>query len=353
MSDSSLSIAENKRAVKDYVNQLNTLELEKLKLKQLNVKLKGEQDDLMNEADLVISNAKIELDCAQNYYKNTLSMKNGAPKHSKMNILEAIKETLMGCGLGFFVSGLINVPIIIFAEHLATLPVIIGFVLFFMLVGGALCFSPHYTDWKAENKRNKEQFDQRVAGLQKDFDNIEIAKEKVEKSKIESEAIKKQAQTIDQQIKINEQNITKIGLLIQKMHELDIIPPDYRTVDCIITLDHIFNNDLADTVRDAVLLYKDWVYHELIIIGIEKIYEMLGNLSASMQYMQRTLESIDQSVSAMSDDMTRLIGLQKESNRTQEQILQESQATRSATESIRQSNEKYEWYVEQHRQGLL
>ena len=164
---------------------------------------------------------------------------------------------------------------------------------------------------------------------------------------------KKKSHTLEKQIKLNEEKIEQIGTQIKKMHQFNIIPWDYRTIDCIITLDHIFKNDLADTVRDAILLYEDWAFKGKIITGFDNIYKMMGNLSESMQYMQRTLDSIDQSVSSMSNDMTRLIGLQKESNRTQEQILQESQATRSATESIQRSNEKYEWYVEQHRQGLL
>lgn len=158
---------------------------------------------------------------------------------------------------------------------------------------------------------------------------------------------------MDKQINHNNQNIISLEKTLNKYYDLNIIPQDYRTVDCIITLDHIFRNDLADTVREAILLYEEWVFRGVIVKGIENIQKMLGNLSSQMQYMQQTLDSIDANVSSICSDMYRMVEFQESHNRTQEQILLETQCSRQATEAIKRSNEKYEWYVEQHRQGLL
>ena len=161
------------------------------------------------------------------------------------------------------------------------------------------------------------------------------------------------AELIQQQISHNSLNISAMQQQLVNYYALDILPPDYRTMDCVITLDHIYRNDLADTIRDAILMYKEWVFRGDILQGMDNIIKMLGNLSAQMQYMQQTLDSIDATVSSMCSDMHRMIELQVVQNNTQEQILRETQCTRQATIAIQHSNEKYEWYVEQHRQGVL
>ena len=155
---------------------------------------------------------------------------------------------------------------------------------------------------------------------------------------------------LQRQFKRNQENIECISEMLEQYYDLDIIPPDYRTIDCVITLDHIFQNDLADTMRDAVLLYKNWLFQGMIIQGMEKIYSMVGNLSAQMQYMQTTLDNIESQTASFYDDLNDLFEKQ---GQTQEKLLEESRCTRYAAESIKRSNEKYEWYVEQHRQGLL
>jgi len=145
--------------------------------------------------------------------------------------------------------------------------------------------------------------------------------------------------TINKQIESTAIAIATLESNISKLYDLNIIPPDYRTMECIITLDHIFRNDLASTVREAILLYKEWVFQ--------------GHVLTQMEYMQRTLESIDVSMNAICSDFQTLIELQQQQGRTQEKLLEETRCTRYATEAVQKSNEKYEWYTEQHRQGLL
>jgi hypothetical protein len=86
---------------------------------------------------------------------------------------------------------------------------------------------------------------------------------------------------------------------------------------------------------------------------MENIVKMLGKLSSQMQYMQQSLDSIDASISSMCSDLYQVLELQEKQNRTQEQILRETQCSRQAAEAIQQSNERFVWYAEQHRAGLL
>lgn len=356
---------DQKKAVREYVGQLKDMEIERLKLKRLNEELLVKKGEGMTEKIELKNKVKSDLDKKRADYQESVKKKQqGEPHFDTLScVLLGIIKAAIGCIIGFVGGWLLHGIVFLvasFVDYMVTdgfaemiipiLPMIkwvtlpIGGVVGILLeIKGSIEFfnvqKKKYSDIDLIIKRKERRVEETNRYLRQIANDIEAEKQK--------------AQTIEKQIELNEKHILQFGVLIQKMHEIDIIPPDYRTVDCIITLDHIFKNDLADTVRDAVLLYKDWVYHETIIVGIENIYQMLGNLSASMQYMQRTLESIDQSVSALSDDMTRMVGLQKESNRTQEQILRESQCTREATESIRRSNEKYEWYAEQHRQGLF
>ena len=189
--------------------------------------------------------------------------------------------------------------------------------------------------------------------MEKDEERWHEAELELQECEKNLELLQRRSDLIQKQIEQNISNIEHLDGMIVKMHIIGVLPPDYRTPDCVITLDHIFRNDLADTVREAVLMYKEWVFQGKVIEGLENIYNMLGNLSATMQYMQRTLDSIDRNVSAMADNMDTMIDLQKENNRTQEQILRESECTRHAAEAIRTSSERCEWYAEQHRQGLL
>ena len=106
-------------------------------------------------------------------------------------------------------------------------------------------------------------------------------------------------------------------------------------------------------MREAILLYKTWLFQGMIIEGMENIYKMMGNLSSQMQYMQKTLDNIESNTSSMCNDIYKLIELQAQQVKGQEQLLEETQCTRYAAESIKRSNDKYEWYVEQHRIGLL
>ena len=46
------------------------------------------------------------------------------------------------------------------------------------------------------------------------------------------------------------------------MYDMNIIPPDYRDLVYLFGFYKIFRNNLADTMREAVLLYEERDYRE-------------------------------------------------------------------------------------------
>jgi hypothetical protein len=110
-------------------------------------------------------------------------------------------------------------------------------------------------DYRSKHKRQLDD----IRRLEEKAAKVVTAKEAREKAEEEyskeEEKCKTSCALLDLQTNINQQNIAKTDALLKRYYSLDILPPDYRTMDCVITLDHIFRNDLADTVREAILLY--------------------------------------------------------------------------------------------------
>ncbi len=173
---------------------------------------------------------------------------------------------------------------------------------------------------------------------------------------------------LDSQIAALQPHIVTLFNQKYALYDLNIIPPDYRTLDCVLMLHQIFRNGLKDNMAEAVLLYEERVFRQEVIRGIDKIYEMLGDLNASMRAVEERLIDVRQEVQMMGNDLCgRLdhMAAQAEKSaqnqemwmdsqeRWQEDLLSETRASRYAAEAVQNSNYKYEWYMEQHRQGLL
>lgn len=154
------------------------------------------------------------------------------------------------------------------------------------------------------------------------------------------------------------------------LYNLNVIPIDYRTIDCIMILKSIFKNDLADTIREAILLYEEKLFRGEVIKGIDKIYDMLGSLAYSMQSIESELIQIKHGIYSMEKELmdisnsiydiageiskqTTSIGdLQNQFHQNsneqayfRHQILEEAKATRYAIDSVRFSTEKANSYL--------
>ena len=151
-----------------------------------------------------------------------------------------------------------------------------------------------------------------------------------------------QAQTLLQQADI-------IATQKAKIYQLGIVPPDYRTLDCVIMLNSIFKNDLADTMRDAILLYDERVFRGEVLKGIQKIYDMLGKLASSMRAIESHLMNVRQEVKDMTAEMRGIASELHEHKHSLEDMVKESRATRYAAESLQRSNELLLMYEREKR----
>ena len=136
-----------------------------------------------------------------------------------------------------------------------------------------------------------------------------------------------------------------------------IIPPDYRDYDCLIILDQIFRNDLADTMRDAIKIYEERVFRGSVIRGMDKICEKLDELSSDMSAISLRLDMIDSNVSRMSNDLynynQRLVAESEKNRVTTEGLIKETQLGRYTNEKLLESNKRLEYYAEEYRMGRM
>lgn len=348
--------AENsKQTIRNYVRTVKELQMKKLILEKSNAKLAVDLENNRQQSEILKQEKEKEIDRLKTNQKVHEDRANQEfvwhPIGLELACLLILFSLIAAASFGllYFIctaSGAFN-PVNI--NILVIISIVISIIVLLILQYNLVtCFN-----FESKKKQIRNHYDSilfhksKLEEINKQFLEICKVKEAIEKEHNDVERV------YNQQISINESAIEQITNNINDLLNLAVIPPAYRDIDCVITLDHIFENDLADHMREAVLLYREWLAQERIIAGLENIYKMLGQLSSQMQYMQLTLESIERGVNSICSDMGELVTLQKQNNKTQEQILRESESTRVATEAVRRSNEKYEWYVEQHRQGLL
>ncbi len=155
-------------------------------------------------------------------------------------------------------------------------------------------------------------------------------------------------------------NASTIAQKKQALYNLDVIPPDYRESVCVIELDHIFRNKLADTMSEAILIYDERAHRAIMQKCMEEIYSLVTDIADSVSHIESEVRelkmevhSIGDELFAMAENTEKLAKLQREGNKTQEKILEETRASRYSQQAVAQSAQKYDWYMEQYRQGLL
>ena len=179
----------------------------------------------------------------------------------------------------------------------------------------------------AENRQKIKKYEAEVAAAEKDY-----------------AAACKKANAIDEQIKIINNSLVSLKDIRNKLYSLEVIPPDYRTMDCVYGLNYIFRNDLADTVRDAILLYEDRVYKGEVIKGMGLILSQLKSLDNKMTYLTDDIHAINRNIAYMSQDISLLLDTQLQNSKTLKSILNESKATKYATETIQRHSEEAKKY---------
>ena len=155
---------------------------------------------------------------------------------------------------------------------------------------------------------------------------------------------------LDQQYRELENAIEKAKAQRAKFYSVNIIPMDYRTIECTFFLDHSFRNDLVDTVRQGIERYELSEYRNSVLGGLQTIANSLGNLTGLMLDLGNRINSIQNQVSVMSNDVYRMTErqarMQSEMDDNNRRVLEESRLQRYATESLNRNAEKIVKYCE-------
>lgn len=114
------------------------------------------------------------------------------------------------------------------------------------------------------------------------------------------------------------------------LYSINIIPPRYQRFDCISIIDDLFINDQVDTMRDATLLCDERIHWG-------NVEDSLRELVQTLYCVREAMESIARDVSMMSQDLFRIA-------ETQGEMLSEAKCTRYATEAVKRSTERLEFY---------
>ena len=138
----------------------------------------------------------------------------------------------------------------------------------------------------------------------------------------------------------------QINSILQSCYvSTNVIGPDYRHIDCMVVFDHVFRNDLADNVRQAVAYYEEKKYRDMVLRGIDNVFQMLGKMAEVMLDVRQILVGISGDVERMSYDMNELLDNQSRMAQTQKAVLQESKASRYAAQQHYAAQQAHNDYV--------
>ncbi len=144
----------------------------------------------------------------------------------------------------------------------------------------------------------------------------------------------------------------KLSMQRDQLYKYNIIPPDYRTLDCVLMLHHIYRNGLAENMRDAINLYETRVFRGEMVRGINNIFEKLGEIAGKLGQVGITLNRIKADINIMSEDLFKLVENSEETMRQQDvmisnqnEIIEQSKLNRMATEAVARSTESLQYYA--------
>ena len=150
-----------------------------------------------------------------------------------------------------------------------------------------------------------------------------------------------------QQIQAIERHLQALTETRAKLYAFDIVPEEYRALDCLLYLHQVFKIELADNMKDAVRIYEQKIFSGDVIKGIQHIYAKLDDLSGQMPFVTMVLENVTEKVKELCQELCDVV--QTDPTSTTE----ETKLNRYATQALQESNERLAWYEEQRRLGLL
>lgn len=201
------------------------------------------------------------------------------------------------------------------------------------------------TQAKRQEEARQRAIDERENTIRFNESSVKEYEDKIEQCR----RAREKSNVIKKQMDILRQRRVELEAIRSQLYSVGIIPPDYRTMDCVYGLDHIFRNGLADTMREAVLQYEDRVFKGQVVRGMGAILSQLRSLSGQMSYIVNDIHTINRNVEFMSQDLSNLADSQARGQKTLDSILEESKATRYANEAIQKHNEEVKKYMDDTR----
>lgn len=137
------------------------------------------------------------------------------------------------------------------------------------------------------------------------------------------------------------------------IYGMNVLPPDYRSLECVMALHQIFRNDLADTMRDAILLYEERLFRGEMIRGLDNIAKSIDQLGRHMQETVTQLKKMNVTAERMGKNLVDIAYDIQEGNAQAANISEKIESQSFINESIKTNTERLAWYEEQRRLGLF
>ena len=199
-----------------------------------------------------------------------------------------------------------------------------------IILGGYSCW--YIAKWNSAS----ESYENTLKSLENDYNQSEqklaIASKERNQTEIYIQKLLAHADQLDK-------DIAEIEKSLQHNYALNIVPPDYRRLECLVWIDYAFRNDQVDTMRQATLQCDKWTRHG-------EQMKVLNELARQFRSIRELLETMNGNISMMNQDLFRIA-------EAQEKQLSETQSARYAMESVQKSTETLAMYEEMKRYGTF
>lgn len=242
--------------------------------------------------------------------------------------------------------------------------VMVGTIVFIDVILGLCIYSRKRKEEKDE-KNYKIRKRENIISKNKEIEKENEKKQReyrlaLQRAEIDYKAACKKAELMDMQADKTHEQIEKLCNYRKQFLSVGVIPPDYRSYDCIGMFDQIFRNNLADTMREAVAIYEERVFRGDVIRGMGAILTQLDKLRFSMSGLVDSIERAQSRVDDMRSDFKKIIEMQRKQHdlskdiikqqgnmielqenqqELSKNILEESQATKFGVKAIQRCSE--------------
>ncbi|MBQ7318756.1 MAG: hypothetical protein IJW97_01060 [Clostridia bacterium] len=174
------------------------------------------------------------------------------------------------------------------------------------------------------------------------------------------EQIKLQQKDYQNQIDMISDTIVYLQENRRKLYALDILAPDYCELKHLHYIDHYFKNKLVDTIKEAVIMYRQEAFQEMVGLTLGNILASINTLTGEVRQLGIALQRIHMEVANISQEVFQIRTLQEDIAAATQELAEasyaaakETRAQRYATEALRESNARLEFYEQQRYYGYL